>query len=103
VATRTLAGNAKKVIKDAGLTLKDVDWLVPHQANIRIIETTGSLLGIDPSKVIINIQKYGNTSAATIPMAFHEAVQEGKIKRGQTVLFDAFGAGLTSAATLFVY
>ncbi len=103
VATRTLAQNAKKVIKDAGLTLDDVDWLVPHQANIRIIETTGQLLGIPSEKVIVNIQKYGNTSAATVPMAFHEAVQEGKIKRGDTVLFDAFGAGLTSAATLFVY
>ena len=103
VATRTLAQNAKKVITDAGLNLKDVDWLVPHQANIRIIETTGQILGIPPEKVIVNIQKYGNTSAATVPMAFHEAILEGKIKRGDTVLFDAFGAGLTSGAVLFIY
>lgn len=103
VATRTLAANAKKVIEQAGLTLKDIDWLVPHQANVRIIETTGKLLGINPDHVIITIEKYGNNSAATIPIAFHEAVTEGKIKRGDLVLFDAFGAGLTSGAVLFRY
>jgi 3-oxoacyl-[acyl-carrier-protein] synthase-3 len=103
VATRTLAQSAKKVVADAGLTLEDVDWLVPHQANIRIIETTGKLLGIDPNKVIVNIHKYGNTSAATIPVAFHEAIEDGRIKRGDIVLFDAFGAGLTYGATLLRY
>ncbi|MBT3586342.1 MAG: ketoacyl-ACP synthase III [Halobacteriovoraceae bacterium] len=103
MATRTLANNAKKVIKEAELTLKDVDWLVPHQANVRIIETTGKLLGIDSEKVIINIDKYGNTSAATVPIAFHEAIHDGRIKRGDLVLFDAFGAGLTSGATLLRY
>ncbi len=103
VATRTLARNAKKVMEKVDLTLDDINWLVPHQANIRIIETTGKLLGIAPEKVIVNIQKYGNTSAATVPIAFHEAVQEGKIKRGDLVLLDAFGAGLTSGATLLRY
>jgi 3-oxoacyl-[acyl-carrier-protein] synthase-3 len=103
VATRTLAANAKKVIADAGLTLEDVDWLVPHQANARIIETTGKLLGIDPEKVIVNIDEYANTSAATVPIAFHEAVADGRIKRGDIVLFDVFGAGLTSGATLIRY
>lgn len=103
VATRTLAQNAKRVLEDAGMDLSQVDWLVPHQANVRIIETTGKLLGIEPEKVIVNIDKYANTSAATIPMAFHEAIQEGKIKRGDIVLFDAFGAGLTTGATLFRY
>jgi 3-oxoacyl-[acyl-carrier-protein] synthase-3 len=103
VATRTLADSAKLVCKKAGVALSDVDWLVPHQANIRIIETTGKLLDFPPEKVIVNIQKYANTSAATIPIAFHEAVQEGKIKRGDLVLFDAFGAGLTFGATLLRY
>jgi len=103
VATRTLAQNARTVIEQAGLTLDDVDWLVPHQANVRIIETTGKLLGIPPEKVIINIEKYGNTSAATVPIAFHEAVTDGRIKRGDLVLFDAFGAGLTAGATLLRY
>ncbi|OUR96314.1 3-oxoacyl-ACP synthase [Halobacteriovorax marinus] len=103
VATRTLAQNARTVLEKANLKLEDVDWLVPHQANIRIIETTGKLLGIDPEKVIINIDKYANTSAATVPMAFHEAIKDGRIKRGDIVLFDAFGAGLTTGATLLRY
>ncbi|WP_417335501.1 beta-ketoacyl-ACP synthase III [Halobacteriovorax marinus] len=103
VATRTLAQNARIVLEKANLKLEDVDWLVPHQANVRIIETTGKLLGIDPEKVIVNIDKYANTSAATVPMAFHEAIQDGRIKRGDIVLFDAFGAGLTTGATLLRY
>jgi 3-oxoacyl-[acyl-carrier-protein] synthase-3 len=103
VATRTLAENAKIVLKKAGKNLDDVDWLIPHQANVRIIETTGKLLGIDPEKVIINIDKYANTSAATVPIAMHEAIADGRIKRGQTLLLDAFGAGLTTGATLLTY
>lgn len=103
VATRTLADNAKIVMEKAGVSMDEVDWLVPHQANIRIIETTGKLLGIPNEKVIVNIEKYGNTSAATVPIAFYEAIKEGKIKRGDLVLFDAFGAGLTSGATLLRY
>ena len=103
VATRTLAENAKTVMEKADVPMDKVDWLVPHQANIRIIETTGKLLGIPEEKVIVNIEKYGNTSAATIPIAFYEAIKEGKIKRGDLVLFDAFGAGLTSGATLLRY
>ncbi len=103
VATRTLAENAQKVITEAGLSLEDIDWVVPHQANIRIIETTAKLIGIDMDKMIVNIQNYGNTSAATVPIAFHEAIVEGKIKRGDIVLFDAFGAGLTAGATLLKY
>lgn len=101
VATRTLAQNALKVVADAGFTIDDVDWLVPHQANVRIIETAGKLMGISSDKVIINIDKYGNTSAATVPIAFHEAIADGRIKRGDLILFDAFGAGLTFGATLF--
>ncbi|MBT3235351.1 MAG: ketoacyl-ACP synthase III [Bdellovibrionales bacterium] len=103
VATRTLAANAKAVIKKAGLNLDKIDWMVPHQANQRIIDTTGSLLGIDSSKVIINIENVGNTSAASIPLAFHEAVDDGRIKKGDLILFDTFGAGLTSGATVFKY
>lgn len=103
VATRTLAENAKKVLEKAGKDLEEVDWLIPHQANVRIIETTGKLLGINPEKVIINIDKYANTSAATVPIAMHEAIADGRIKRGQLILLDAFGAGLTSGATLLRY
>ncbi len=103
VATRTLAENAQKVLTEAGLTLADVNWVVPHQANIRIIETTAKLIGMDMDRMIVNIDRYGNTSAATVPMAFHEAITDGRIKRGDIVIFDAFGAGLTAGATLLRY
>lgn len=103
VATRTLAENGKKCLEMANMSLSDVDWVVPHQANIRIIETTANLLGMDMDKMIVNIHKYGNTSAATVPIAFHEAITDGRIKRGDVVLFDAFGAGLTAGATLLKY
>ena len=103
VATRTLAENGKRVLEMAGVSLEEVNWVVPHQANIRIIETTANLLGMGMEKMIVNIDKYGNTSAATVPIAFHEAIQDGRIKRGDLVLFDAFGAGLTAGATLLRY
>lgn len=103
VATRTLAENGKKVLEMAGVSLEEVNWVVPHQANIRIIETTANLLGVSMDRMIVNIDKYGNTSAATVPIAFHEAIQDGRIKRGDLVLFDAFGAGLTAGATLLRY
>jgi len=103
VATRTLADNGKKVLEMAGMTKEDVNWVVPHQANIRIIETTANLLDVPMEKMIVNIDKYGNTSAATVPIAFHEAIMDGRIKRGDIVLFDAFGAGLTAGATLLKY
>lgn len=103
VATRTLAENAQKVLADAGVKLEEVNWVVPHQANIRIIETTAKLIGMEMDKMIVNIDKYGNTSAATVPIAFHEAIADGRIKRGDIVLFDAFGAGLTAGATLIKY
>ena len=103
VATRTLAENAKIVCEKAGINLSEVDWLVPHQANIRIIETTGKILGFPPERVIVNIEKCGNTSAATIPIALDEAIEDGRIKRGDKVILDAFGAGLTFGSTLLTY
>ena len=103
VATRTLAECAQSVLKKANMPLSSVDWVVPHQANSRIIETTAKILGIPMEKVIMNIKDYGNTSAATIPIAFHEAVSDGRIKRGDIVLLDAFGAGLTFGSTLLRY
>jgi 3-oxoacyl-[acyl-carrier-protein] synthase-3 len=100
VAVRTLADNGLKAIEKAGITKEDINWVVPHQANIRILETTQKRLDIPMEKFIINIDKYGNTSAATVPIAFDEAVKDGRIKRGDLVLFDAFGAGLTAGATV---
>ena len=102
-AVKTMSSHCATLLKRNNMTIDDVDWFIPHQANLRIIETTGSLLKCPPEKVIINVEKYANTSSASIPAALHEAVSDGRIKRGQTVLFAAFGAGLTSGATLLKF
>jgi len=78
----------------------DVDWLVPHQANLRIIDATADRMGLDRSRVMINIGRYGNTTAATIPLCLSEWWQEGKLRRGQTIVMASFGAGYTWGAVL---
>jgi 3-oxoacyl-[acyl-carrier-protein] synthase-3 len=88
------------VLKRNGLSGKDIDCLIPHQANLRIINATADRLNLDPQKVIINIAEYGNTTAATIPLAMDTARRLGKLKKGNLVLLAAVGAGFTSGATL---
>jgi 3-oxoacyl-[acyl-carrier-protein] synthase-3 len=90
-----------RVVEQAGLELSDVDLLIPHQANVRIIDATARRLKLDPAKVFVNIASYGNTSAATIPMALTEAIEEGRIEPGANIVFAAFGGGLTWAAALY--
>ena len=90
---------AEKALADAGWTIDDVDLLIPHQANIRIIDATTKRLGIDQDKVYTNIDAYGNTSAATIPIALSEAIDNGRLKPGAKLVLVAFGAGLTWGAT----
>jgi len=102
-AVRTMASLSVEVLEKSNLTIDDVDWFIPHQANMRIVEAVAKRLEYPLDKVITNIAKYGNTSSATIPSALHEAIVEGKIKRGDKVLIASFGAGLTSAASIFVY
>ncbi len=85
----------------AGLGLEDVDLLIPHQANSRIIDATARRLGLDGAKVYVNIQSYGNTSAATIPVALTEALDDGRISPGDIILFTAFGGGLTWASLVY--
>ncbi len=97
-AVRRMNEAALAVLKKAGLSNEDVDLLIAHQANIRIIDAVAKRLKLSPEKVYINIQKYGNTSAATIPIALCEAVQEGRVKSGDLLVVDAFGAGLTWGA-----
>jgi 3-oxoacyl-[acyl-carrier-protein] synthase-3 len=94
-AVKTLEQTARQALADAGLTVEDVDLFVPHQANLRIIEAVGDRLKIDKDKVAVNIQKYGNMSAASIPVALFEAREEGRIKPGDIILMAAFGGGLT--------
>ncbi len=91
---------ALKVIEKAGLKSEDIDWLVPHQANMRIIDATRERLQIPPEKVYVNIEKTGNTSAASIPIALAEMDEKGLLKRGQRVLLVSFGAGFIYGAIL---
>ncbi|MEX0865426.1 MAG: beta-ketoacyl-ACP synthase III [Acidimicrobiia bacterium] len=94
-AVTKMGESAQLSLERAGLRLEDVDLLIPHQANIRIIDATARRLGVDESKVYVNIHSYGNTSAATIPVALTEALEEGRIKPGDLVVLTAFGGGLT--------
>ena len=100
LAVRSLYDVCKKVIAEAGLGVEDIDMFVPHQANLRILNAVGSRLGLDPSKTYVNIDRIGNTSAASIPIALDECVRDDKIKRGDHVLLAAFGAGMTWGASV---
>jgi len=99
-AVRGMTRETKLVLEELGLSNDDIDLIIPHQANLRIIESLAKHLSVDMSKVEVNIQKYGNTSAATIPVALVEALEAGRIKAGDRILITAFGAGLTRAAGL---
>lgn len=94
-AVVNLTKTAKETIQQTGLTTQDIDWLVPHQANLRIIEGTAKKLGISKENVVITVNNHANTSTASIPLAVSHAVQDGRIKKGQLVVMDAMGAGFT--------
>ena len=83
------------VLEQAGATAEEIDWLLPHQANIRIISSVGQKLNVPDEKVIVTVDHHGNTSAASIPLALSESVNSGKIKKGDLVLIPAMGAGFT--------
>jgi 3-oxoacyl-[acyl-carrier-protein] synthase-3 len=99
-AVRKMAEAAEAVLTRNGLTGADLACFIPHQANKRIIESTAHRLGMDPDRVIINIDRYGNTTAATIPLAMSTAIEDGRLKRGDLVLLASVGAGFTVGATL---
>lgn len=96
-AVRSMCEAADQALKKAGMSADDVDLLVPHQANIRIIEATARYAGIPMERVFVNVDRYGNMSSASIPVALDEAVEQGRIRTGSQVLMVAFGAGLTWA------
>jgi 3-oxoacyl-[acyl-carrier-protein] synthase-3 len=100
VAVRTLEEVARETLAASGLKVEDVDLYVPHQANVRIIKAVAARLGLPLDKVVLNMDRYGNTSAASIPIALDEAVKDGRIKDGSLVMLGAFGAGLTWASAL---
>lgn len=100
VAVRSMTEVCREVLSESGFAPDEVTWLLPHQANDRIITAVGERLAIPPERCIVNISRYGNTSSASIPIALDEWVRDGKVKRGDLILFTAFGAGLTWGAGL---
>ena len=103
VAVRTLEATADKVLADNNLEQGDIDWFVPHQANLRIITATAKRLGLDMERVVLTVKDHGNTTAASIPMALDTAVRDGRIKRGDLLLLEAFGGGFTWGSSLLRY
>jgi 3-oxoacyl-[acyl-carrier-protein] synthase-3 len=103
MAVNTLDRIVDETLEANGLLKSDIDWLVPHQANIRIISATAKKLGMSMDHVVTTVAGHGNTSAASVPLAFDVAVRDGRIQRGQTVLMEAFGGGFTWGSALLKY
>ena len=99
-AVNKLSQSTLEALNDCDLSINDIDWFVPHQANIRILESVAKKVGLSEDKIIITVQKHANTSAASIPLALFDAVQEGKIKKGDLVLLEAMGGGFSWGSTL---
>jgi len=103
VAVKTLENIVDETLEANGLSCSAIDWLVPHQANIRIIQATAKRLGMPMEKVILTLEDHGNTSAASVPLALDTAVRDGRIKRGDLLMLEAFGGGLTWGSALIRY
>ena len=100
VAVRTMEEVAREALSANGLSVEDLDLYIPHQANLRIIKAVASRLGLPMEKVVMNMDRYGNTSAASIPLALDEAVRGGRVREGNLILMEAFGGGLTWGSVL---
>jgi 3-oxoacyl-[acyl-carrier-protein] synthase-3 len=100
LAVGLLEGAARTVLDKAGLKDSDIDWLIPHQANIRIIQSTAKKLKLPMEKVVLTVQDHGNTSAASIPLALDKAVRSGQVKKGETLMLEGVGGGFTWGAVL---
>lgn len=103
LAVKTLTSDVQVMMKKHNLTNEDINHFIPHQANYRIIKAVGDALGLNEEQTVVTVDKYGNTSAASIPMAMNYAYEQGRIKKGDTILFDAFGGGLTWGSALFKF
>ncbi len=103
VAVKTLDRIVGETLEAAGMHEADVDWLIPHQANLRIIEATAKRLGLSMDRVVVTVDRHGNTSSGSVPLALDEAVRSGRIQRGQTLLLEAFGGGFTWSSALLRY
>ena len=102
-AVRVLADVAQEVLDKAGLDASAIDWLIPHQANIRIIQSTAKKLGLPMDKVVTTVDRHGNTSAASIPLALDAAVKDGRVKPGDTMMLEGVGGGFTWGAVLLKF
>jgi 3-oxoacyl-[acyl-carrier-protein] synthase III len=102
-AVVNLAQVLNEVLAEAGLTAAEVDWVVPHQANARILDATAKKLGLPPEKVVVTVDRHANTSAASVPLALDTAVKDGRIKRGDVVVLEAMGGGFTWGAAALRY
>lgn len=103
IAVKELSAEAERILADVGMSGPDLDWLVPHQANLRIIEAIAKRINLEMDRVIVTIRNHGNTSAASVPLALDTAVRDGRIRRGQSLLFEAFGGGFTWGSALLRY
>lgn len=103
IAVRTMGGTVDRLLEEHGLDCGGIDWLIPHQANIRIIQAIGKRLNLPDERVILTLQDHGNTGAASIPLALDVAVRDGRVQRGQRIMMVSFGGGLTWAAGLMQY
>jgi len=99
-AVRVLEESARETVAAADMRLEDVDWLIPHQANVRILEATARRLGLPRERLVVTVDHHGNTSAASVPLALDEYVRAGKIRRGQRVLMQGVGGGFTWGSSL---
>src|SRR5690606_32742028 len=95
-----LAAVMGEVLEEAEVDIADVDWLVPHQANARILDATARKLGLSPDKVVVTVDQHANTSAASVPLALDVAVRDGRIKRGDIIVLEAMGGGFTWGASV---
>jgi 3-oxoacyl-[acyl-carrier-protein] synthase-3 len=102
-ATRVMVSSAEAILDECGLTVEDVDVYVPHQANVRIIDHAARKLGFPEEKVVVNVDRYGNTSSGSIPLALADAAADGRLKPGKLVLMTGMGAGLTWGSALITW
>jgi len=100
LAVSVLDAVGRETVSAAGLTLADVDWLIPHQANVRILQATARRMGIPPERVVVTVDRHANTSAASVPLALDVAVRDGRIRAGHRVLMEGVGGGFTWGAVL---
>ena len=103
MAVNTLGRIVDETLAANNMQKSDVDWLIPHQANIRIIQATAKKLKMSMDQVVVTVDEHGNTSAASVPLALDVAVRDGRIKRGETLLLEAFGGGFTWGSALLKY